>query len=145
MRLHTKRFISAILVTSFFIYSIVIYTTGTSVDKGNKWRTELSRKGKLLYQRKNCNACHQIYGLGGFMGPDLTNVMSAPGKDRNYIKVFLQNGTVRMPNFHLSLEEQDEILAFLQYTDKTGFSPVKRFTINYDGTVNWKGYDEKGN
>jgi nitric oxide reductase subunit C len=145
MRLNTKRFISAVLIASFFIYSIVIYTTGTSVDKGEKWRTEQSMKGKLLFQRKNCIACHQIYGLGGFMGPDLTNVISAPGKGSMYVKAFLQNGTERMPNFHLTDGEKDEIVAFLSYADKTGVSPVKRFTINFDGTVNWKGYDEKGN
>ncbi|MEI6748983.1 MAG: c-type cytochrome [Bacteroidales bacterium] len=143
MRLNTKRFISAILVTSFFIYSIVIYTTGTSVDKGAKWRTGQSKKGKLLFQQKNCIACHQIYGLGGFMGPDLTNVISAPGKGSFYIKAFLMNGTERMPNFHLTDTEKDEIVAFLTYTDKTGVSPVKHFTLNYDGTVNWKGHDEK--
>lgn len=145
MRLNTKRFTFAILITSFFIYSIVIYTTGTSVDKGAKLRTEQSKKGKLLYQRKNCMACHQIYGLGGFMGPDLTNVISAAGKGPAFVKAILMNGTERMPNFHLTEEERDELVAFLTYTDLTGVSPVKRFTINYDGTVNWKGNDEKGN
>ncbi|NVO20981.1 MAG: cytochrome c [Bacteroidetes bacterium] len=145
MRLNTKRFISAILVSSFFIYSIVIYTTGTAIDKGVKWRNESSKKGKLIFQRKNCIACHQIYGLGGFMGPDLTNVVSAEGKGPAYIRIFLQNGSERMPNFHLSATEVDDLIAFLVYTDKTGVSPVKRFTINYDGTVNWKGNDEKGN
>jgi nitric oxide reductase subunit C len=145
MRLNTKRFISAILIASFFIYSIVIYTTGTSLDKGARLRTEQSKKGKLLFQRKNCFACHQIYGLGGFMGPDLTNAISAPGKGPEYIKAILKYGTERMPNYHLSEEEKDEIVAFLTYADLTGVSPVKRFTINYDGTVNWKGNDEKGN
>jgi nitric oxide reductase subunit C len=145
MRLNTKRFISAILITSFFIYSIVIYTTGTSVDKGAKYRTEQSKRGKMLFQRKNCIACHQIYGLGGYMGPDLTNVISTPGKGPMYIKAFLTAGTERMPNFHLTDAEKDDLIAFLTYSDKTGVSPVKRFTVNYDGTVNWKGYDEKGN
>jgi nitric oxide reductase subunit C len=144
MRLNTKRFISAILISSFFIYSVIIYTTGTSIDKGEKFRTDKSKRGKLLFQKKNCIACHQIYGLGGFMGPDLTNVISATGKGPAYVRLFLQNGTERMPNYHLSQDEQDELVAFLVYTDKTGVSPVKRFTINYDGTVNWKGYDEKG-
>jgi nitric oxide reductase subunit C len=144
MRLNTKRFISAILITSFFIYSIVIYTTGTSVDKGKSYITEQSKNGKLLFQKKNCIACHQIYGLGGYMGPDLTNVISSPGKGPVYIKAFLQNGTTRMPNFQLTETEKDEIVAFLTYADKTGVSPVKKFEINYDGTVNWKGKDEKG-
>lgn len=99
----------------------------------------------MLFQRKNCIACHQIYGLGGYMGPDLTNVISAPGKGPMYIKAFLTVGTERMPNFHLTEAEKDDLVAFLTYSDKTGVSPVKRFTINYDGTVNWKGYDEKGN
>jgi nitric oxide reductase subunit C len=145
MRLNTKRFISAILITSFFIYSIVIYTTGTAVDKGKDYITEQSKKGRQLFQNKNCIACHQIYGLGGFMGPDLTNVISSPGKGAIYVKAFLQNGTLRMPNLNLTEEEKDEIVAFLTYTDKTGVSPVKKFKINYDGTVNWKGRDEKGN
>jgi len=145
MRLNTKRWISTILISSFFIYSIVIYTTGTSVDKGKQLITEQSKQGRMLFQKKNCIACHQIYGLGGYMGPDLTNVISANGKGAVYVKAFLQNGTVRMPNFHLTEKEKDEIVAFLTYTDKTGVSPVKKFEINYDGTVNWKGNDEKGN
>lgn len=145
MKLNTKRFISGILVTSFFIYSIVIYTVGTRVDKGEKWVTEKAKKGKLLFQKKNCIACHQIYGLGGYMGPDLTNVISAVGKGPVYARTILQYGTERMPNYYLTEAETDEILEFLTYADKTGVSPVKKFEINYDGTVNWKGKDETRN
>lgn len=145
MKLNTKRFISAVLISSFFIYSIVIYTVGTRVDKGEKWATEKSKQGKLLFQKKNCIACHQIYGLGGFMGPDLTNMISAPGKGPLFAKALLMNGTDRMPNYHLSEAEIDELVEFLTYADKTGVSPVKKFEIYYDGTVNWKGKDEKGN
>ncbi len=143
MKLNTKRFISGILITSFFIYSIVIYTVGTRVDKGEKYVTEQAKQGKLLFQKNNCIACHQLYGLGGYMGPDLTNAISAQGKGPVFVRTLLQYGTERMPNFHLSETEIDEIMAFLNYTDKTGVSPVKKFEINYDGTVNWKGKDEK--
>jgi nitric oxide reductase subunit C len=145
MNLNTKRFISGILISSFFVYSIVIYTVGTRVDKGEKWATEQSARGKLLFQKKNCIACHQLYGLGGFMGPDLTNVISAPGKGPLFAKAFLMVGSERMPNYHLTEAEIEELIAFLTYTDKTGVSPVKKFEINYDGTVNWKGKDETRN
>jgi len=145
MRLNTKRFIFGILVASFFIYSIVIYTVGTRVDKGAAWITAESNQGKLVFQKRNCIACHQLYGLGGFMGPDLTNVISANGKGPVYVKQFLENGTTRMPNYHLTPLEIETLVAFLTYTDKTGVSPVKDFEINYNGTVNWKGKDEKGN
>jgi nitric oxide reductase subunit C len=145
MRLNTKRWIIGILVTFFFIYSIVIYTLGTRVDKGAAALTEQSKLGKLVYQKKNCVACHQIYGLGGYMGPDLTNVISSLGKGPDYARVFIKNGTFRMPNNHLTDEEVDQLIAFLTYIDKTGVSPVKHFKIHYDGTVKWKGYDEEGN
>jgi len=145
MNLNTKRFIFGILFISFFVYSIVIYTVGTRIDKGEKYITEGARKGKLLFQKKNCIACHQIYGLGGYMGPDLTNVISANGKGPVFARTILRYGTERMPNFHFTEAETNELLEFLIYADKTGVSPVKKFEINYDGTVNWKGKDEKRN
>ena len=143
MNLNTKRFISGILIVSFFVYSIVIYTVGTRVDKGEKYVTEQAKRGKLLFQKKNCIACHQLYGLGGFMGPDLTNEISALGKGPMFAKAFLMAGSERMPNYYLTETEIEELIAFLTYADKTGVSPVKKFEINYDGTVNWKGKDEK--
>lgn len=145
MNLNTKRFVSGILIVSFFVYSIVIYTVGTRVDKGAGSINDATKRGKLLFQKKNCIACHQLYGLGGYMGPDLTNVMSAPDKGPVFVKSVLQYGTERMPNFHLTVSEIDDLMSFLNYSDKTGVSPVKKFEINYDGTVNWKGKDEKGN
>jgi nitric oxide reductase subunit C len=120
------------LVAFNVLYSSLVYTIGTDNNKGEYLFNENAKKGQLLYQKYNCTACHQLYGLGGYMGPDLTNVMS---KGEPYTKVFLQYGTQRMPNFHLSDEELSSIIAFLNYTDKTGTSPIKHFDINRDGTI----------
>jgi nitric oxide reductase subunit C len=100
--------------------------------------TEDAQAGKLLYQKYNCTACHQLYGLGGYMGPDLTNMVSSPGKGEMYARAFLQAGTQRMPNFNLLEDEIKSLVAYLKYVDKTGTSPVKKFEINFDGTITQK-------
>lgn len=135
MTKQTKRLIFGILFAFFIIYTFAVDTIGTSQDKGERWLTEDAKKGKLVYQEFNCTACHQIYGLGGYMGPDLTNVISATGKGPAYAKAFLQGGTQRMPNFNLSEEKMKQLIAFLTYIDKTGISPVKKFNTNSDGTI----------
>lgn len=145
MSTSSKRLIFGILLFSFFLYTIVIYTFGTSRDDGADLLNEQSRKGKLLFQEYNCISCHQLYGLGGYMGPDLTNIISASNKGPIYTKAFLQSGTQRMPNFNLEGHEIDELIAYLTYVDRTGISPVKKFSINYDGTISQSETSEKGN
>ncbi|HEY4799138.1 MAG TPA: cytochrome c [Bacteroidia bacterium] len=132
---NTKRILFWILVLLFLADTALVFTTGTEEDRGKQFLTEEGKAGKLLFQKYNCTACHQLYGLGGYMGPDLTNVMSSPNKGEAYVRVFLQNGTARMPNFHMSEAEVNELVAYLKYADKTGTSPVKKFEINSDGTI----------
>lgn len=118
----------------FIIYGFFIYTSGTEND-GGRFLTEEAKRGKLLYQEYNCTSCHQLYGLGGYMGPDLTNVISEPGKGESYVKSFIKSGTAQMPNFHLSEMDVDALTEYLNYVDKTGTSPVRDFEIRYDGTI----------
>ena len=134
----SKRFIFWSLVILFSVDTIIVYTSGTEEDKGHYFLTQEAKKGKLLFQKYNCTACHQFYGLGGYMGPDLTNVISTDGKGEQYVKAFLMNGTQRMPNFHMSEEEIISLTEYLTYVDKTGISPVKKFDINLDGTITQK-------
>ena len=63
----------------------------------------------MVWQKYNCQSCHQLYGLGGYLGPDLTNVYSAKGKGELFIKAFLHAGTKQMPSFDLSKEEEKEL------------------------------------
>ncbi len=130
-----KRIIFWSLFLLFVIYGFFIYTLGTENDSGKKFLTEGAKKGKLLYQEYNCTSCHQLYGLGGYMGPDLTNVISAPGKGESYAKSFIKNGTQQMPNFHLGEAEVNALTEYLIYVDKTGISPVRNFEVEYDGTI----------
>lgn len=77
-----------------------------------------------MWQSKNCQACHQLYGLGGYMGPDLTNIISDSIKGPAYASAFIQSGTAKMPKFNLSAAEVNELLAFLTWVDQSGQSRV---------------------
>ena len=73
--------------------------------------------GKLLYQKHNCTSCHQLYGLGGYLGPELTTVISPDGKGELYAKAFIKYGTQKMPDFHLNDEEVNDLLEYLKCVD----------------------------
>ncbi len=125
-----KIIVVALLVVTFLFYSFYLYS---SLPVKDYTINEESGKGKLVWQQYNCNACHQVYGLGGYLGPDLTNVYSFRGKE--YIKAFLNIGTATMPNFHLNNQEINALLAFLNSIDASGKSDPRSFTIKYDGTI----------
>lgn len=138
MSTRLKRIFFWSLFLLFIVDGIIIYTSGAENDPGKQFLTEGAKKGKLLFQEYNCISCHQIYGLGGYMGPDLTNVISAPGKGEIFVKALIQAGTQRMPNFHFGTSEVNELTEYLNYVDKTGISPVRNFEIKYDGTITQK-------
>ncbi|MED5421089.1 MAG: cytochrome c [Pseudomonadota bacterium] len=92
-----------------------------------------ARVGQDLFQAHNCIACHQFYGLGGYMGPDLTNVTSSYSP--MYARAFIMNGTANMPKFDLSDEELDAIVAYLEFVDETGTYPPKEYRVRWFGTV----------
>lgn len=125
-----KIVIAALMVTVFLCYTFYLYA---SLPVKNYTSNEAVSKGKLVWQEKNCGACHQIYGLGGYLGPDLTNEYSLRSTD--FIKVFLNDGTPTMPKFNLSEQEMSNLLSFLKNTDASGKSDPKTFTIQYNGTI----------
>ncbi|MEI6817098.1 MAG: cytochrome c [Bacteroidota bacterium] len=109
-----------ILILLFLSFTAYVYTLGT--EGPNVRMSDESIRGKLLFQKHNCTACHQIYGLGGYLGPDLTTEISQPGKGEAYAAALLKNGSVRMPNFHLSETEIKELVEFLKYVDATAIT-----------------------
>ena len=120
------------LCAAFIPYSVYVYTRGTEASHIAPM-TDEARYGQQLFQEHNCIACHQFYGLGGYMGPDLTNVISKNGPA--YARAFLMAGTPRMPNFNLNEFELDAMVAFLEFVDMTGKYPADNYQLNWNGTV----------
>jgi nitric oxide reductase subunit C len=129
-----KRSVALSLFATFMAYSMYVYTAGTQVPQPISLDDRVSA-GQRLFQENNCIACHQFYGLGGYMGPDLTNVISTAGKGPLYASAFIKNGTGRMPNFGLTDEETDALVAFLTYVDAAGRYPPENYRIRWYGTV----------
>lgn len=125
-----KLAVLSILMLAFLCYSFFLYTMPAADRRPANKDVDA---GKLVWQKYNCNACHQVYGLGGYLGPDLTNVYSKKGEE--YILAFLKSGTNAMPVFNLNPEETKALLAFLKDMDISGKADPRTFTINKDGTI----------
>src|SRR5690554_1410938 len=80
-----------LLLSAFFLaYNFNIYTG--KEDYGDIRLSEKALQGQNLWLKNNCNSCHQIYGLGGYLGPDLTNVYSFRKGDDTYLKAMFNSG-----------------------------------------------------
>ena len=97
--------------------------------------SDIALTGEKLWQENNCTSCHQLYGLGGYLGPDLTNVASKPGKTELYLQSFLDGGVGAMPKFNFSVEEKNALIAFLRHVDSTGYYPERNAEFSKDGWV----------
>ena len=130
------RAILAVIVIIFAFYNLEVYTT--ICENQLPPMNDQAMQGGLLWQKNNCTACHQLYGLGGYIGPDLTNVMSRPSKGGNYVKAFLNSGVNAMPKFNFSEEQKDNIVAFLTHVDRTGHFPNSAARLKKTGWVELK-------
>jgi len=130
-----KNILYAGLLLAFVFYTGGVYMLSV-VDKSVNSQPVMS--GKMIWQQKNCSACHQLYGLGGFLGPDLTNIYSNKEKGPAYIKAFVQNGTTVMPSFHLPDHDMDALLAFFQQVDASGKADPKNYSTKFNGTIERK-------
>lgn len=104
------------LFISYAAYSAWVYTNGTEQTVQANF-SEKEYIGKQLWQKNNCSSCHQLYGLGGYLGPDLTNITSDAKRGKDYAAVFIKYGGATMPDFHLTDKETEAILAYLSFVD----------------------------
>ncbi len=80
-----------------------------------------------------------MYGLGGYLGPDLTNLVSSKGKSEAYILALIQTGNLQMPSYNLSEDEKRELMEFLKSTDASGVSDPRSFEKEITGMISKDG------
>lgn len=143
MNLNTKPYIlgMAILLTAFGLYNYIIYNTDGYVHAEKL--SPMAVKGQQLFQNNRCWSCHQLYGLGGYLGPDLTNIYSDEKKGSLYIKAFLNSGVKSMPQFNFDETEKDALVEYLKHVDNTGIYPNYDAKFDATGWVKIKYRNEK--
>lgn len=110
------------LFICYCCYSIWVYSKGTATAREMS-SSEIA--GKELFQQYNCQTCHQIYGMGGYLGPDLTYAISDKRRGEFYVKAILKSGGSRMPNFNLSDDAIEKITTYLKYVDNHAINSTK--------------------
>lgn len=132
----TRKIVYFSLITTGFIFSIWAYTRGTSNPNHSIVMSDNAYNGRKIWNKKNCIACHQVYGLGGYLGPDLTNVISQKGED--YTKAILKTGTAKMPHFNFTEAELEYLVEYFKYINKTGLANPKHYKITWYGSFESK-------
>lgn len=108
----------AVLVALYVLVSAVAYTDFPR-RKPPAPLTEREQEGLGVWRRYNCQSCHQLYGFGGFLGPDLTNRVVDATEDDGLGSI-LRDGLGRMPALGLDRSERATVLEFLRAMNRTG-------------------------
>lgn len=123
------------LILVFVIYNTIIYSSDK--DYGTVQLSKKAQQGEFLWLQNNCNACHQLYGLGGYLGPDLTNEYSKIGNEK-FLKAMFNSGTKSMPQFYFNSYEKESLIQFLKEIDQTGYYPNSKVKKQPTGWVTLK-------
>lgn len=119
LSLWNRRILTA-LSCGFVLMSLAVFT-----DKGVTGEAaQLSPEGiagQIAWRQHNCVTCHQFFGMGGFLGPDLTNVVDRIGPET--VAWVLRNGRGSMPALDLAEMEIDNLVTYLAEMNQTGKFP----------------------
>ncbi len=110
----------------FFILLFIVLTVDTTqrMPKHDHREnlTEAVAQGKHIWEKNNCIGCHTLLGEGAYFAPELGNVYKRRGGEfiKAWIKAMPTNapGRRQMPQFNLSEEELDNMVAFLKWTSE---------------------------
>ncbi len=118
-RFSPRALVFALTAACFFALGIVVYRDDPEGDPSAF--TELSsaaRAGFMHWRAQNCLVCHQLYGFGGYLGPDLTHVAQRVDES-NFLEI-LKKGTGPMSRVKIGEAEAMELYAFLKEMDRSG-------------------------
>jgi len=130
----TEKALQRTFVGGTVVFLVVLAAmTADSLHQVNAARTPLVTDqvahGKYVFQRKNCNDCHTILGIGGYYAPDLTKVSER--RDTSWLRAFLADpqaakpGTT-MPSQRLAAADVADLVAFfdwVRHIDTNGWPP----------------------
>lgn len=107
----SKKVLLAVLVASFAFQTGLVYS-----DDVDLVLSEDAVEGRKLFHDGTCQVCHQLWGQGGFLGPDLTNAASRVDETR--LASLLTVGSGQMPAFDYTDEQIRQMRAFLEEIDR---------------------------
>jgi len=79
-------------------------------------------RGLHLWRSYQCGTCHAVFGLGGHIGPDLTNVMRR--RSETFVRHMLRHGAGAMPALNLGDVAAGEMIAYLHHLDRLATYPL---------------------
>lgn len=117
--------------TVFFllVFLALTYQTEQIIPKGDQ-RAQLANPavvaGKKVWETHQCIGCHTLLGEGAYFAPELGNVYKRRGPD--FIKAWIKSqptgtpGRRQMPQFNLTDEQLDDLVAFFKYVSEINTS-----------------------
>ncbi|HEX9729589.1 MAG TPA: cytochrome c [Gemmatimonadales bacterium] len=106
-----KKILLSVLLTGFVVQTALVYS-----DERHEPLSNAAVRGREIWHRDACQVCHQLYGNGGFLGPDLTNAFGRVDPVR--LRSLLTVGSGQMPAFRLTDDEVNDVREFLRSMDR---------------------------
>lgn len=108
----------------FLLFLVLTFDTTQKLPKLDHRENLTSAvvRGKHIWEVNNCIGCHTLLGEGAYFAPELGNVYKRRGGE--FIKVWIKAqptgvpGRRQMPQFNLSEQELDDMVAFLKWTSE---------------------------
>lgn len=120
MSIWGRKALLSLLVAAFAVQTWLVYSDPAGREHA---LSERALEGQAVWRENNCQSCHQLYGFGGFLGPDLTN--SHGGLSPERLDSILTVGAGQMPAFHLGPDAREALAAFLREIDATGVAQAR--------------------
>lgn len=116
---------AAIAVVGFAVYAAAVATWPLEPDPVG--RSSAAAHGTEsaaadAWRAAGCQVCHSVFGLGGHIGPDLTNVVSRTST--GYVRAMVRAGPPGMPAYRDLDEGTLDLLAeYLERVDRAARYP----------------------